>query len=526
MKYRIPSGKEYIGCAAFLLTKLMSNETAERYLLEIRGISKCFGSVQALKNANLSIKPASVHALIGENGAGKSTLMKIINGMYSADSGEMVFKGQKVAFASPQKALAAGISMIHQELMPILELSVADNIFMGKYPRTALQMVDRRGMIHQTRKLLEELDIRGISPTAQMKTLSMAQTQMVEIAKAVSNHADLIIMDEPTSSLTDDDVERLFTIIRRLQANNGTSFIYISHRLEEIFTICDTITVLRDGETIETDDTANFTNDRLVHSMVGRELKNLYNKVSVPIGEPVLEVTSLCGKGFENVSFTLRRGEILGIAGLVGAGRTELVESIFGLRKITSGQICKDGKPLTITSTAAAIRNGISLATEDRKQLGLVLGLGVGYNISLPSIRHFAKGGLVRKRMEDQQTGVFAKLLGVKASSLKTKTGTLSGGNQQKVVLAKWLLTQPDVFILDEPTRGIDVGAKADIYAIMEEFVKQGKSIIMISSELSEVLGMSDRILVMHEGHVVGEMPREEATQEKIGRLFGIEKGA
>lgn len=479
-----------------------------------------------MKNANINIKPASVHALIGENGAGKSTLMKILNGMYSADSGEMIFKGEKVAFTSTQKALAAGISMIHQELMPILELSVADNIFMGKYPKKAFSMVDKRGMIQKTKKLLEELDIKGISPTAQMKTLSMAQTQMVEIAKAVSNHADLIIMDEPTSSLTDDDVERLFTIIRRLQANNGTSFIYISHRLEEIFTICDTITVLRDGETIETDETKNFTNDRLVRSMVGRELKNLYNKVPVAIGDAVLEVKNLCGKGFQDVSFTLRRGEILGIAGLVGAGRTELVESIFGLRKITSGEILKDGKTLTIRDTACAIRNGISLATEDRKQLGLVLGLGVGYNISLPYIKRFAKCGLVNAKAEEKQTAAFSKLLGVKTTSLKTRVGTLSGGNQQKVVLAKWLLTQPDVFILDEPTRGIDVGAKADIYAIMEELVKEGKSIIMISSELSEILGMSDRILVMHEGRMVGEMPREEATQEKIGRLFGFEKGA
>ncbi len=451
--------------------------------------------------------------------------MKILNGMYSADDGEMIFKGEKVAFSSTHKALAAGISMIHQELMPILELSVADNIFMGKYPKNRLSMVQKRSMLEKTKKLLEELDIKGISPGAKMKTLSMAQTQMVEIAKAVSNHAQLIIMDEPTSSLTDDDVARLFLIIRRLQASNRTSFIYISHRLEEIFEISDTITVLRDGETIETDETRNFTNDRLVRSMVGRELKDLYNKVPVKTGKAMLEVSKLCGNGFRDISFCLHRGEILGLAGLVGAGRTELVESIFGIRKISSGEIRKDGKLLTINSTVDAIHNGISLATEDRKQLGLVLGMSVGFNISLPSLKGFAKGGLVNARNEEKQTAVYAKLLGVKTASMKAKVGTLSGGNQQKVVLAKWLLTQPDVFILDEPTRGIDVGAKSDIYAIMEELVKKGKSIIMISSELPEVLGMSDRILVMHEGRVVGEMLREDATQEKIGRMFGFEKG-
>lgn len=487
------------------------------YILEMEGINKEFPGVKALKNVTLRVKKGTVHALVGENGAGKSTLMKILNGIYVPDSGVIKFRGKEIKLRSPMDALRNGISMIHQELTPIPNMTVAENIFLGREPLLGnLPIVDDREMINMTRKLFESLQM-NINPSSLMKHLSIAQMQMVEIAKAISYNSELIIMDEPTSAISEKEVLHLFKIIRDLK-NKGISIIFISHRFDEIYEIADEVTVLRDGEHIFTGTLKNVGREKLIEMMVGRELKQMFPKEDAEIGEVVLEVRNLTKEGvFYGVSFKVRRGEILGIAGLMGAGRTEVVESIFGIRQYDAGEIYINGKKVDIKSPIDAINNKLALITEDRKT-GLFLPLTVEENIIMASLNNYTKGLFVDRKKVSEDCKKQVDQLKIKTPSLKQRIKFLSGGNQQKLLIARWLLTYPEILILDEPTRGIDVGAKAEIHKLITKMAKEGKAIIMISSELPEILGMSDRIIVMHEGRVKGELKRGEASQEKIMR--------
>lgn len=490
----------------------------EEYLLEMKHIQKSFPGVQALKGANLSVKKGSVHALMGENGAGKSTLMKVLIGIYQPDEGEIIFKGKQQKIHSTEIALKLGISMIHQELTPILDMKVCENIFLGREPvKKIIHLVDDKKLIADTTALFDELGIQGISPVSKMRDLSIAQIQMVEIAKAFSYESDLIIMDEPTSAISEAEVQTLFTMIRSLK-QRGISIIYISHKVDEIFAVSDEITVFRDGEYVGTELTENMTRDKLFSMMVNRDLTNYFVKSEHEIGEIIFETRHLTVDGLiEDINLTLHKGEILGLAGLMGAGRTEIVETIFGLHKISSGEIYKDGRKIDIKNTTDAINHKISLATEDRKLFGLFLDLSVKQNTTICRLGKLCnKLTFVKNKKEEQITEQMVQKLNIKTPSINQLVHNLSGGNQQKVVLAKWLLTEPDILILYEPTRGIDVGAKSEIYAIMDELTRQGKSIIMISSEMPEVLGMSDRILVIQGGRITAEFSRGEATQEKI----------
>lgn len=485
------------------------------YILEMEGISKEFPGVKALKDVTLRVKKGKVHALVGENGAGKSTLMKILNGIYMPDSGVIKFGGKEIKLRSPIDALRNGISMIHQELTPVPNMTVAENIFLGREPLLGnLPIVNDREMINMTRKLLENLEI-NIDPSTPMGNLSVAQMQMVEIAKAISYNSELIIMDEPTSAISEKEVLHLFKIIRNLKSK-GISIIFISHRFDEIYEIADEVTVLRDGEHIFTGALENVSREKLIEMMVGRELKQMFPKEDAEIGEVVLEVKNLTKQGvFYDVNFKVRRGEILGIAGLMGAGRTEVVESIFGIRHYDHGEIYINGKKVDIKSPIDAINNKMALITEDRKT-GLFLPLTVEENIIMASLSNYTRGFFVDGKKVSEDCKKQVDKLRIKTPSLSQKIKFLSGGNQQKALIARWLLTYPEILILDEPTRGIDVGAKAEIHKLITKMAQEGKAIIMISSELPEILGMSDRIIVMHEGRVKGELKREEASQEKI----------
>jgi inositol transport system ATP-binding protein len=480
----------------------------------MEGISKQFPGVLALSDVQLRTRKGTVHALMGENGAGKSTLMKCLIGIYSPDSGTITFKGERLHITNTHYALSKGISMIHQELSPIPQMTVAENIYLGREPTTWYGLVDMRKMNRMTAELLDRLRIK-IKPTAKMCDLSIANTQLVEIAKAVSYDSDLIIMDEPTSAITEAEVEGLFNIIRSLR-EQGRAIIYISHKMDEIFKITDEVTVFRDGQYIGTDPTSDLSHGKLIEKMVGRTLTDMFHKETVDFGPISLEVENLSGKGFRNVSFQVRRGEILGVAGLIGAGRTELMEGVFGVTRTHSGTTKVDGKEVTIRSPADAIRYGMALLTEDRKLSGLYLNASVRENMFIANIKRYLVGPFVRFRKIEKDCTTMRDLMRIKTPSLMQLVKFLSGGNQQKVLISRWLLTEPDLLILDEPTRGIDVGAKSEIYRLMTEFVRSGKAIIMISSELPEILGMSDRIMVMHEGDKAGELSRAEATQEKI----------
>lgn len=493
----------------------------ENYILNMQRISKSFSGIQVLNEVNLEVKSGEVHVLIGENGAGKSTLMKILIGMYSRDGGEIFYKGQPINLHSTREALDLGITMIHQELSPVLEMTVAENIFLGReFKNPVTRLVDQKKMQRETQKLFDQFGIDDISAATQMKSLSVAQIQMVEIIKAVSYNADLIIMDEPTSAITDNEVEKLFVMIRSL-ISKGVAIIYISHKLDEIYEIGDRITVLRDGEYIATKTVKELPRDELVRMMVGRELHDLFVKGDHRTDEVMLEVRGLSnGKLFQDINFKLHKGEILGLSGLVGAGRSEIVETIFGMRGKYEGEIFVKGKKVTVRSEEDAIKNGIALATEDRKSTGLFLGLPIRNNISMAWLKFLTKFGFVNTRSEKIKTAEMSEKLKVKASSDTVEVGTLSGGNQQKVVLAKWLLTDPDILILDEPTRGIDIGAKAEIYKIMEDLTRQGKSIIMVSSEMPEILGMSDRVVVIADGRNKGVLERPEISQVSIMNLI------
>ncbi|WP_221175985.1 sugar ABC transporter ATP-binding protein [Brevibacillus fluminis] len=494
------------------------------YVLEMKGICKEFPGVKALDDVTLQVRKGTVHALMGENGAGKSTLMKCLFGMYKPDAGEIILHGQKVQITSSKAALDSGISMIHQELHPVPFRNVMENIWLGRFPIKQIgpfPFVDEKKMQHDTNALLKELNL-DVKPTDRVGSLSVSKIQSIEIAKAVSYHAKVIVMDEPTSSLTGAEVEQLFAIIEKLKST-GVSIIYISHKMEEILRISDDVTIMRDGKKIGTWNAAELTTDIIIARMVGRDLSQRFPERSNQPGDVLLKVEGLTSpfpQSFKNVSFELREGEILGVGGLVGAQRTELIEALFGLRSVVSGEIWIRGKRVKIKTPIDAKKQKIALLTEERRATGIFPVLPVWENTVMANLARYQRPYLLLdERMQKQQVAKSIDLLRVKTPSMKTLIKNLSGGNQQKVLLARWLLTEPDILLLDEPTRGIDVGAKYEIYSIIADLAKQGKSIIMISSEMPELLGMSDRIMVMCEGRLTGTVDGKSATEEDIMRL-------
>lgn len=490
------------------------NGLSQEYVLEMHDIVKEFPGVRALKGVQLKVRPGTVHTLMGENGAGKSTLMKCLIGIHPATSGKIIYKGKEVNFATTQEALNNGIAMVHQELSPVLERSVSDNVWLGREPKKGI-FCDHKKMYNDCVELFQKMGL-DIDPNEKMKNLTVAKMQMVEIVKAVSYDASIVIMDEPTSALTETEVEDLFKIINDLKAK-GVAIIYISHKMDEIFRISDDITVYRDGEYIASDLASNLDQDKLIKLMVGREITDMFPKTECPIGDVVLKVDNICaGKLVQNVSFELRKGEILGFAGLVGAGRTETMEAIFGMRTVTSGKIYKDGKELNIKSPKEAIENKISLLTEDRRGNGIVGLLSVRENMCIAKLNLGRYGFPLNNKQMREDTQEYIDKIRVKTPTQETPIKNLSGGNQQKVLVGRWLLTDPDILIVDEPTRGIDVGAKSEIHALISELAGQGKAVIVVSSELPEVMGVADRIVVMHEGHVSGILDRSEFSQELI----------
>ena len=484
--------------------------------LLMEDISKAFPGVQALDHARLEVARGEIHALVGENGAGKSTLMKILTGATQKDDGRILLNGQEVDIRTPAQSQALGISMIHQELALVPYRTVGENIFLGREPQGKLPgFIAWKTLYAQAQELLDQLNVR-VDAYASVDDLSIAQQQMVEVAKALSYNADLIIMDEPTSSLTDRETEVLFDLMRSLR-EKGVSIIFISHRLEEVFEIADRVTVLRDGKYIGTKLTSETDENEIVRMMVGRELGELYPKAKAERQGVVLEARNLSdGRELHGASFKLYRGEVLGIAGLVGAGRTALAETVFGIRKATEGEILVDGQPVRIRSAGDAIKLGMGLVPEDRKQQGLFLNMAVRENITISAISQVSKAGFLNFGRMNDLAREFVEKLDVRTPSLMQKVRNLSGGNQQKVVISRWLTLKPRILILDEPTRGIDIGAKSEIHGLMSQLASEGVGVLMISSELPEVLGVSDRILVMHEGRIVAEFSREEATQDKI----------
>ncbi len=485
------------------------------FVLKACGIRKTFPGVIALDNVSFDLRRGEVHILLGENGAGKSTLMKILSGAYQKDSGQLLLDGQEIEIKNPKHAIELGIGIIYQELNLVPHLSAAENIFLGREPVRLPGLIDQKAMNQLARQLLTGLGV-SIDPRRLVKELSIAEQQMVEIAKAISLDARILIMDEPTSALTEREITELFTRIRKLKAD-GVSIIYISHRMEELFEIGDRVTVLRDGAVVGTRNIADVTKPELIQMMVNRELTQQFPKIATPPGKEVLRVEGLNRTGvLTDINFSLYEGEVLGIAGLLGSGRTELARAIFGLDKPDAGSIHVKGKLQKITSPRQAINLGFGFLTEDRKTQGLVLPLSVQENICLPSVERFSRLGIVSGSQEAEAAAQYQKDLRIKTPSLGQRVINLSGGNQQKVVLSKWLCSRGDILIFDEPTRGIDVGSKAEIYQLMNQLAESGAAIIMISSDLPEVLGMSDRILVMHQGLINGEFSAAEATQEKI----------
>ncbi|KMZ54141.1 sugar ABC transporter ATP-binding protein [Dorea sp. D27] len=486
-------------------------------LLEMKGIEKSFNTVKVLHGVDFILRKGTVHALMGENGAGKSTLMKVLAGIHKCDAGTVTVKEKQVDIQSPKHSQALGIAMIHQELSPVPEMTVAENIYLGREPGGRL-FVDYARMYRQTEELLESMKVH-ISPKAKVGELKVADQQLVEIAKAISLNAEIIIMDEPTSAITDKEVDNLFSIIRDLK-EQGKGIIYISHKMDEIFQISDDITVLRDGQYVNTWKADDIDNSILIKNMVGRELTEIFPKSEVPISDTILEVKNFTlGDKFQDISFQVNRGEIYGIAGLVGAGRTELMHALFGLDRRDGGEVIFDGKPLDIRKPKDAIREGIAYVTEDRKQEGLVLEMSVGQNISLASMKELSRGLFINEKEESSLVKDEIERLRIRLHSPRQLVKSLSGGNQQKVVLSKWMIKNPKLLILDEPTRGIDVGAKSEIYKLMCEYAAKGNAIIMISSEMPEVMGMADRMLVLSNGKVGGELKRSEFAQESIMKM-------
>ncbi|WP_105386550.1 sugar ABC transporter ATP-binding protein [Neorhizobium alkalisoli] len=485
-------------------------------LLAIEGIRKEFPGVLALDNVQLRIRPGTVHALMGENGAGKSTLMKIIAGIYQPDAGEIRLRGIPTVLKSPLDALEQGIAMIHQELQLMNWMTVAENIWIRREPKNSFGLIDHSKMVTMTEELFARLNI-VLDPRAQVSELTVAQKQMVEIARAVSYESSVLIMDEPTSALTDREVEHLFSIIRDLR-ERGIGIVYITHKMNELFEIADEFTVFRDGKYVGTHSSKDVTRDDIIRMMVGREITDMFPKIDCPIGDVVLEVKNLNIPGvFYDISFSLRRGEILGLAGLVGSKRSNVAEALFGVTPAASGEILVNGKPVTIDSPSAAMSHGFAFLTEDRKETGCFLILNCLENIQSALItRSHVNAGFVDQSTVTKLAEEMAAKLRVKTPNLYETVENLSGGNQQKLLIARWLLTKPRILILDEPTRGIDVGAKSEIHRLITALAAEGVAVLMISSELPEVLGMSDRIVVMHEGHVSGVLDRAEANQVKI----------
>ncbi|KGT95766.1 sugar ABC transporter ATP-binding protein [Erwinia typographi] len=498
-------------------------QTQREYLLEMTNVSKSFPGVKALDNVNLKIRPHSVHALMGENGAGKSTLLKCLFGIYSKDTGSILFQGKEIDYKSSKEALENGVSMVHQELNLVLQRTVMDNMWLGRYPRKGF-FVDHDKMYRDTKAIFDELDI-DIDPRDKVVTLSVSQMQMVEIAKAFSYDAKIVIMDEPTSSLTEKEVNHLFTIIRKLK-DRGCGIVYISHKMEEIFQLCDEITILRDGQWITTQPLEGLDMDKIIAMMVGRSLNQRFpDKTNVP-GETILEVrnlTSLRQPSIRDISFDLRKGEILGVAGLVGAKRTDIVETLFGIREKSGGTIKLHGKKINNHSANEAINHGFALVTEERRATGIYAFLDIGFNSLISNIRKYKNSiGLLDNSRMKSDTQWVIDAMRVKTPGHHTSIGSLSGGNQQKVIIGRWLLTQPEILMLDEPTRGIDVGAKFEIYQLISELAKKEKGIIIISSEMPELLGITDRILVMSNGMVAGIVETKSTTQNEILRLASL----
>lgn len=497
-----------------------------KYILEAKGIDKSFSGVTVLKGAELCIVPGELHALMGENGAGKSTLMKIIMGIYTKDAGTVVLDGRETDFKSARDALDAGISMIHQELSPIPEMTVAENVFLGREQKKfkGLPFVDKKELNRMTQELLEEFELSEfIRPDMKMKDLNIAQIQMMEIIKAISYNSKVVIMDEPTSSLSEKETETLFRIIANLKEKK-IGIIYISHRMEEVFELSDRISVLRDGQFIGCVNTKEASREDLINMMVGRELEGGYPRNTAEKGDVVLELKNFTRKGvFENVNLSVHAGEILGMAGLVGAGRSEVMRALVGYDRLDSGEVILEGRKVDIKHPKDAVRNHIIMASEDRKELGLVLCRSIKENVSLQNFDKLANASFINKGTERKLADDYTRQMATKMNGIEDMVSSLSGGNQQKVVLAKCLLSDPKVLIMDEPTRGIDVGAKAAIYHIMIELAKQGIAIIMISSELPELIGMSDRVMVMSGGKVTGVLEGEEAAsqQEIMNLAFG-----
>lgn len=485
-------------------------------MIKMTNISKSFSGNQVLNNVQFSLEPGEIHALMGENGAGKSTLMKILTGIYTRDSGTIEVKGKEVHFTSPKQAEDAGIAVIHQELNILPHLSITDNMFLGNeetYGRSGI--VKTKAMEAKTKKALMDLGL-DIDPAAAASSLSVGQQQIVEIAKALAVEAEVIVMDEPTAALTDREIDTLFATIRELQGR-GVSFIYISHRMEEIFSLCDRITILRDGEFVGDKLIAETSFEEIVQMMVGRELGERFPQRNAAIGEVKLAVKGLSRKDcFEGVSFDIHKGEVVSIAGLMGAGRTEVAQSIFGYKKANSGTIEFNGKTVNIKNPKHAKELGIGYITEDRKTEGLIVDFTIEENVSMTNLSSISKNGLISKKKERSLYDSMVKRLGIRTSGPEQTAKSLSGGNQQKVVIAKWLGIEPELLILDEPTRGVDVGAKKEIYSIINELAERGVAILMISSELPEVIGMADRVLVMHEGKVTADLPKAEMSQERI----------
>ena len=483
--------------------------------MRVAGVEKSFPSVKALSNIDFSVRKGTVHALCGENGAGKSTLMKIIMGLYKADKGQLYIDEKPVEIKSPIQAREYGISMIAQELNYVPELSVEENLFLGRLPVNRLGKVNWKQVRRQTIQFLKDEGL-PYSPAQKLKTLTVSDIQMLEIIKAVTNNAQIIIMDEPTSSITEKEVAQLFKKIGELKAK-GVSIIYISHKMDEVFKIADDITVLRDGSVVSTDRAEDLDLDTVIARMVGRKISNIYPREDVAIGEKAIEVEHFCQKGiFEDISFYERRGEIVGFAGLVGAGRTETMRAVFGLDPHESGVVKINGKEVSIKSTSDSIANGLIMLSESRRDDGIVPVRSVRENASLANLGRYIYGGYTHKRKERQEVGEMFGKMNVKTPSMDTEISKLSGGNQQKVLLARWMLCDPEIMILDEPTRGIDVGAKFEIYKLITGMVKENKAVIMVSSELPELLGMCSRIYIMCQGRISGCITREEFSQETI----------
>lgn len=491
---------------------------AENYVLEMQDVVKVFPGVRALDGVSLRVRPGTVHVIVGENGAGKSTLMKIISGEYVADGGEMIYKGERVGKRTIQESLNMGISMIAQELNPVGIMTVAENIFLGREPQRSKGFVNEHEMNAEAQKILDEMNV-PYKATQQLRRLPVAGQQLVEIAKAVSRNASLVIMDEPTSSIADKEVDILFEQVNKLR-RQGVGIIYITHKMDEVFQIADDITVIRDGKGIQTGPASDFDIDKLITLMVGRQITNLYPENQTPPGEVVLEVKNLCRKGcYDNINFKLHKGEILGFAGLVGAGRSEVMRAVFGLEPADSGEILVENKVVRIRDTTDAFAQGIGMVTEDRRGEGIIPAASVKENASIASIRNYVKGFLIDDKAELEAAKASVDSMAAKYATMNQQIRNLSGGNQQKIILSRLMLLDLKVLILDEPTRGIDVGAKKEIHQLMCDFAAKGYGVIMISSEMPEVLGMSDRIIVMHEGRITGELLRAEASQEAVMRL-------